>query len=830
MPHPTLPWIREARFGITLGERAKAMGRMAAASPLLGPADVVHWGRHYGEKSARFTHNAFEPAANGLRSKEEDGYVGYFHHVNGVDYVGGAAAALEYLAGAVGLVRSENGYLWRAGVDVGSLGTYHDKPMVVTLCAYNTFARAELRVRLEVAVPRSRRSPVPVDALYTIYSHVLKKLRVYTGASVHEVGAAFWTELAALALTRLVLATDDASRRLCGTVNLPGLASTPERLAGAVLLLVALLPKGHLAGARPRFGPPSTCGADLVSTARFRNHVVDALVRLVALDSSGRTAARALDELVRLHGRQFDVVACQLLKADASRNNDLRFLRMVHEHVATHGRQLCQAALMLVEQARFLLARHAHALAIPVAADAVALLPLDFDAWHTLALCYVMAGQHGRALETINAFPVAFPPLAPAQPAAVDGVLDSFATTYMERAQHNQGVDLRTFEAFFPAPEAYDRAGEPVASMATIWHEQFQHQRHRRHPVCGPFHQSPLLLATNLELAAVDSRLMRLAGPGATKLSLAAHSAGEPWASVLDFDSKSTWGRTYDLVTLLVALVGWDQLVHIKNATFRASATAGEDDFVVDHLKLGALYARQWLQLLFLVVYEDLKVMVQMSSLDQDRSALSWALIGFIGWACKFNLKDTLSAFHTSMSGLSAEAGFDYYGTVKMLEIYNEFVLSDVCASTIDPLSSIYDGRQYTNKLIVQNASPEIQRGFVKQLQAGIFSLDNVLLSLSKLVSWNVRWYNYMPSSLVTETLIKLCAEYDALVVRSRLQILMKSLTKKDSKPSATYTLRAMFAAPPDDPRTPHEFVEGDTIMVYMAQLLSWIELLAETK
>ncbi|KAM9900796.1 hypothetical protein OXX79_004914, partial [Metschnikowia pulcherrima] len=286
-------------------------------------------------------------------------------------------------------------------------------------------------------------------------------------------------------------------------------------------------------------------------------------------------------------------------------------------------------------------------------------------------------------------------------------------------------------------------------------------------------------------------------------------------------------GRTYDLLTHLVTIVGWDRVVHIKNATFRGVDREQTSDFVVDHAELAATDVKPWLQSLFLVIYEDLRVMVQMSSQDEERSALSWSMLGFIGWACKLNLKDSLSAIQTSLSDPSPAMGFDYHGTVKSLEIYNEFVLSDVCASTIDPLSSVYDGRHYSNKLIVQGTSPEMYAEFVRQLQRGHYSLENVLLSVTKLVSWNVRWYNYMPSALVTETLIKLCAKHDPLVVRSALQILMKNLVRKKEKTPASYTLRAMFAAPSQE-RTHHEFVESDTVMAYMARLLAWLESLAD--
>ena len=826
LEHPTLPWIREPRFGSTLGNRAKAIKRLTNNLNLPGPLDLVHWGRHYGEKSSKFLQNPFEAENGVLHSKQEDGYVGYYHYVNGIDYSGGAKAVQKYVVHAIGLIEKEGAYFWLPSVDVNALGVYHDREMVVTLCAYNNLGRAEFRARFIVSVPKSRKLPVAVSVLYTIESHVLHKLHNYSNKSIHEVGFSFWDELAALALARLCLSTDDVAHQLCGTVNMPDLVDSLDHLRNTISRTVSLLHKSHLSGQRPRYGHVTTCGADFVKTSKYRNHLIDALVRVVALDSTGKLSEIAISSIQQIYGHEYDFVVCRLLKADLSKNNDLRFLQLVHENLTRHGTPLCQNALLLLEQARFLLARKSYGVATQIAAQAVQLLPLDFDAWYTLALCYILDEQYSRALETINAFPLLF---AQHEFAAtdVDGVYDSFALAYIERAQRNKLLDLRTFEAFFPAPTTAGKSTPEMASMAALWHDQFHHQPQLRHPVCGPFYQSPLFLATSIEVSAVDPRIIKLAGPHATKLALAAQSAGNAWLLMADFDSKLTWGRTYDLLTHLVTIVGWDRVVHIKNATFRGADREQTSDFVVDHAELAATDVKPWLQLLFLVIYEDLRVMVQMSSQDEERSALSWSMLGFIGWACKLNLKDSLSAIQTSLLDPSPAMGFDYHGTVKLLEIYNEFVLSDVCASTIDPLSSVYDGRHYSNKLIVQGTSPEMYAEFVRQLQRGHYSLENVLLSVTKLVSWNVRWYNYMPSALVTETLIKLCAKHDPLVVRLALQILMKNLVRKKEKTPASYTLRAMFAAPLQE-RTHHEFVESDTVMAYMARLLAWLELLAD--
>lgn len=764
------------------------------------------------------------------------------------------------------------------------------KQTIVTLCAYNAFSRSELRVRFVVA--KSRRGAVSLDVSYVLYSLLLKKLHTYTRNSVQEVSAVFWTELAVLSLMRLLVSTDDASRRVCGTVLLNDMVMLHLDLRQAVSNAVGLLPKGHVLGTRQSYGSVTSAGGDFIKTAKYRNLLVDTVVRLVSLDASGKLAIETADAITRQFGADFDVVVCRVLKADLRRNHEARFLEIIGGHVAAQE-ALCQTALLLIEQARFLIGKKAYSVARAVASRAVLLLPLDYDAWYYLALAYVMEGRYVQAMQAINLFPVVFAKKDLSDADHVDGIYDSFAMGFMEAAVKGKGVDLRTFEEFFPPPKVWDctrrlfdgssssinlrdglkqasgasnfneisrkeknllrkekelskkekdgsgkdsSKGVDLGSIHKIWYDSFQYNPHLRHPIAGPFRRSPLSMATPMELSTVDLNILKISSPTSAKFLLAAQSASNPWSSIIDFDSRSTWGRTYDLITSIVALIGWDEFVYVKNEAFQtqqAQRDGGENEggskkdnkaeFVVSNNSL--VLCKLWLQLLLLVIFEDLRVLIQTTNEDQDRSALSWQMIGLLGWSSKFNLKDSISSIVTSVMGVSSHGGFDYFGTIKMLEIYGEFAHD---ASPIDMFCEPYDDRILSNKLLIQKLSPKAYEAFKASLLAGHFCMDNILLCLVKLISYNLRWYGYMPDYLTTSTIMRLCEQHDPLVVLLRLQILFKTHEKKhQKKPKGSFTLRAMFAAPKADLLQAYEFVKSDTIMDYMDSMVLWIESLS---
>lgn len=783
--------------------------------------------------------------------------MGYYHFCNGIDFSEGVRNIEEYLLGSIGLVKRDGLYFRGPNCLVSSTGSTHDKPALLTLCTYNIFARAELRTRISVVVPKGNnpssksgkyfksKNPVLINTNYTIYYTAENRTVDYTSASVDEIDVQFWTELAALSLIRAIMSIDDPSVQLCGTVNLPDMVIDLLKLRKSAAALVVLLPRGYMAGTKGAYGTATFAGHGsglLLKLTTYRNHLIDTLVRVVSMDLSGCAAYQAMTLILERYDHDFDYVICQLLKTQRTHNNTLEFLALLRDFFKLES-LLCQAALLLTEQCRYLIGQGSIANAKYLAARAVAILPLDFDSWYHLALCYVLERDFIKAIDTINMLcvtgggPGAPNTNAPNHAYEVLGALDTYASRWAEHASAGRSIDLRTFESYFRPPvDADDRE---IAAMQQIWHKLFQYYPQSRRPCAGVFHTSPLELASPREASAVNHEIQEVMGPNSATIRTAAKSARHPRASVLDYEHRSTWGRAYDLVTMIVALIGWDNLRETIQEAFDEDSMDTLDEIDpkggLSILNEGPnllhrdedqeqLYKKPmcvWLLHLLTVIYDDLHAMTLLSG-SEHRTALAWNMIGFAGWGCKYNLRETMSAFLTSASS-TTEGRFDYFGTVKLLQIYNEFVLSDVTSSGLDLYVSTGNGK-YTNKLIVKFYSPQVYEDFVKLLVNSAFTLENVLLYVVKLCSYSVRWYAYLPPCIIYETLLRLCVKYEPVVVRETLRILFVKFHKGKEKLSAALSLREMFAPPKTHERLNFEFEDSDTVLQYMSELLDWIE------
>ncbi|RKP30915.1 hypothetical protein METBISCDRAFT_15194 [Metschnikowia bicuspidata] len=808
----TCPWIRETLYANTFHIRLKQLSAPNRTASV-GPSDLVNWGRYIGERLAKSATTGFGPAHDpGGPKREANGYIGYYHFCNGIDYTQGPV-----------------------GVELSSGGTNPDKPMLLMHCTYNVFQKAELRTRVNVHVPLAQkpgaRSPKPappaeVSVCYSVHYCGEPRTADYTPETIHELDAQFWVELAALSLVRAVLRTDYPDTQACGTVNLSDMVVDASALAQSVQTLVARLPRGHMAGTRESYGPGTSSGTGTglrQKPAMYRNRLVDTLVRVCSLDAGGRTADRAIAEIRRRYGHDYDYVVCQLLKTQRGRNNTTAFLAVIRDYLERDA-LLCHAALLLVEQSRFLVGQGSISHAQYVAARAVDILPLDFDSWHQLALCYVLGRAFSRALDIIN---LMCQVLGQNDASALDfgAANDPYALRWTEHASQGKFIDLHTFERFFPAP--VDDTNTNMASMARIWHKTFHYNPNTRRPILGVFCTSSLALASPLEASSVAPELQDVIGPNSAKMRLAAASLRQPYASVLDYEHRSPWGRIYDLLTMVVALIGWDNTLDVRAQVFGdASDNVARDSAARESTdarrKASKPICRMLLQL-FLVVYDDLAAMTALDP-NEHRSALAWGTIGFAGWGCKYNLRETLSALITSTLTCT-EGRFLYFPTIKLLHICRELVLSDVTSSALDPYADVCSGAQHTNKLILLHFLPQVYADFAALLEAGYFSLEHVLVYIVKTCSWHVRWYQYMPSDIVVSSLQRLCAKYENAVVRETLRVVFEKLRKGQQKLSGAFNLKEMFASPRHE-RQEYEFEDSDTVAEYIECLLDWLALL----
>ena len=856
----TCPWIRETLYANTFHIRLKQLSAPNRTASI-GPSDLVNWGRYIGERLAKSAALEFGPAHDpGGPKREANGYIGYYHFCNGIDYTQGHVGVERYILSTLGMVWSDGAYVRGPHCAVSSGGTNPDKPMFLMHCTYNVFQKAELRTRIIVHVPLAQklgaRSPKPapsaeVSVCYSVQYCGEPRTAEYTPETIHELDSQFWVELAALSLVRAVLRTDYPDTQACGTVNLPDMVVDASALAQAVQTLVARLPWGHMTGTRESYGPGTSSGTGTglrQKPAMYRNRLVDTLVRVCSLDAGGRAADRAIAEIRRRFGHDYDYVVCQLLKTQRGSNNTTAFLAVIRDYLERDA-LLCHAALLLVEQSRFLVGQGSISHAQYVAARAVDILPLDFDSWNQLALCYVLGRSFSRALNIIN---LMCQVLEQNDASAPDfgAANDPYALRWMDYAAEGKFIDLRTFERFFPAP--VDDTNTNMASMARIWHQTFHYNPNTRRPILGVFCTSSLALASPLEASSVALELQDVIGPNSAKMRFAAASLRQPYASVLDYEHRSPWGRIYDLLTMVVALIGWNNTLYVRAQVFgdasdnvardsaarestdardsisdascdrSGDASTSEVSRNSEGRKASKPICPMLLQL-FLVVYDDLAAMTALDP-NEHRSALAWGSIGFAGWGCKYNLRETLSALITSTL-TCIEGRFLYFPTIKLLQICRELVLSDVTSSALDPYADVCSGAQHTNKLILLHFLPQVYGDFAALLEAGYFSLEYVLVYIVKLCSWNVRWYQYMPSDIVVSSLQRLCAKYEYAVVRETLRVVFEKLRKGQQKPSGAFNLKEMFASPREE-RQEYEFEDSDTVAEYMECLLDWLALL----
>lgn len=925
------PMIRETHYGETLGARLAAQHAVwADTTGAAGGPDLVHWGRYHGLRLLQYlTHDFVAPrtsARGAADGRRDDGYVGYYHYALGVD--AGLAGAQRYVRRMVKIEDDDDD-------DATPPPPAASGPSgLITYCSYNLFHKLDFRARFVVS-----RLPPRIESSYQIVC-TNKKSYLYSADTLSLVPAQYWHELRCSQLVRAFSGLDDPARQPAGLVVWPELVADRAAIAAAVRTLAQFLPRGAVTvlAAALAGGFASGWGDKrdpaYVTTALYKNGLVDALVRVCMMDVSGGAtrvameavaaversqrserserhfaredatqgaalaatsvsalphegeaeAAAAADEAnkaveaaaaeaaeanvaaganvapvsdvaaepaaagtetlaagARRAGRAsnadgaraaaatsagaFDYIRLLLLKTQPSTNNEQAFIALAHRHLSHHPPST-QSTLILAEQVKFLLAKRHYATALALAERCVASMPLDFDCWHLLALCYLLDGHYARALTVVNSLPLVLSHKHRGDIDAVAGVPDLYANTFVERlGTAAEVISERTFGEYFRPPVAlqrYRRAAKPpavaLASVDKLWHRLLLFNPAARHPIGGNhFYQSPLMNLTAREISLVDPSLVRLCGPTLLRAVLAAQLSGRPTSSMLDFAHRLTWGRCYDLVCLFVGIVGWDEVVRLKLRVFRAGEAP-----------VASLPACEpWLDQLLLVVYDDLRSVMAITAKEHHHSALEWSVLGLMGWLVKYNLRESVCALITAVRGKAAAGDFDYFGTVQLLRVYDELVLSNVADSHIDLYHDSYDAHLFLNKLLLNHVSRDRYATFAAELELQLLTLDFVLLQLMKLVSWHCRWYQYLPDGLVMRVITKLIVKHDPVYLRGKMRIVFEQNKQQTAKPKLG-KLFGLWGSGKKPPVSQEEFIESDTIVDYMEVLIRWVESLSK--
>ncbi|RLV89674.1 Chitin biosynthesis protein CHS6 [Spathaspora sp. JA1] len=821
----TCPKLREIEFGTSLANRNQFLSSLSNLSngvQAVGPSDLVHRAIYAGTRSALYHHLDFKGEPNSSENTvDDDGYVGYYHYVNGIRFEGLVEEIEAYVVELLGLVQDEAGYAFK-GKSLEKLGTSSKREIIVTYCSFNIFNRSDFRVRFVV---QPNGAGVNIDKSYQIIPSggetSSRKSMSYNNESINQLPPGYWEELRASHLIRLFHHVDNPEYQLVGTVNYTNYIDTYSSLVTSMKILIKFLPRASMTGSRSGYGNPTSCGNNKsgYKTNQYRNKLVDTLLRLVSLDLSGDIVDVAIDEIrgrfymQATHGA-FDYVILLLLKNKSSSNNqnELEYLSLINSSIQFHGLYTTQSGLLLLDQVNFLICKHKYDLALTIAQKCVLILPLDFDCWYYLALCYILCEKYSQALLVINSFPINIRP-GKGQPVK-DLFINSFLSRLSHSTQDEEIISEKSFFEMFPNPKI-TKSGKLVdeASIGKMWHDLFLFNPHLRHPIMGTnFTQSTVVNSSPLEIASVDTSLIKIYGPNSTKNLLASQSEGVNSSSMTKFMRKSVWGRSYDLLSMMVALIGWDAVVAMKETLFKPGEVE-QKEYTVDHSSIEEklVPCEPWLEQLFVIIYEDLRVlMVSISNnKSQQRSALEWSILGSIGWNVKYNLRESLSSIDTSIIGTNIQGSFDYFGIVQVLEIYDEF--------TSNATGDDYDGLMYSNKLIITCLNKSVENLIEEYL-----SLDFILLCLIKLVSWNVRWYQYVPEYRVIKILTKLLIQYDSIYLMTRIKIIFEQ-NKNQSQNKRKFSLGGLLKKE-EEPKKQYEFDEQDTIFEYMERLLNWLD------
>ncbi|KAL6450404.1 CHS6 Chitin biosynthesis protein CHS6 [Candida maltosa Xu316] len=752
------PNIRENNFGEILGLRANLQ------SQDIGPSDLIHRSIYAGSKSALYNQEDFLLDKS---KKDDDGYIGYYHFINGMKL----ANIEPYLT------------------DLINHNAPYKRDVIITYCTYNIFTKSDFRIKYVV-----HHKDLSVDKTYQVGNRVVKS----------PPDNQYLLELEASQIVRFFYYLDNPHFQKIGLVSFDNFVNSKNNIKESMDVLIKFLQKGHLSGTRAMYGAVTSCGDDK-KTNYYRNRLVDAIIRLDGL--AGNNSSNNSE----LYGSEFTYVMLMLCQGD-----ELGYVKLINDSIMNNDLYTTQSALILVEQVKFLISREQYAMALEIAKKTILILPLDYDCWFHLALTYILVKDFENALLVINSLPI----IINKHTDPNDSSPDLFVDTFIERLELNEEViSERSFAQYFPNPK--NVKGEDLASIYKMWHDFFLFNPLARHPMVGQhFLQSPLVNSSAIEIASVDTILIKTCGPNSNKTISASQSAGTGSSSILDFTRKSTWGRTYDLFSFMIALVGWDHVIHLKSKIFKSRSAYNDNDssrdknYVVDHgVKEKLLTCETWLEQLFITIYEDLRTLMTTiaNNKQQERSALEWEMIGLLGWPVKYNLRDSISSLVTSVMGKNVQGEFDYFGTVQVLEIYDEFILDNL------NFHDNYNGKFLSNKLILKISSNKMYDNLIKSLEDEYFKLDFILLSIMKLVSWNARWYQYSPNYLVTSILQKLITRYDPVYLMTRIKIIFEQNKKQK-------TVKSFFGGVKKSKETPYEFHESDTIFNYINYLINWID------
>lgn len=817
------PRIREVNYGSITKSRSNFQLNHVSSSPI-GPPDLLHYGLYVSTTSSQFNNDEFN-AYIARNNKDDDGYIGYYHYVNGLNH--NQHYSIEnYIFSVMGIYYKNEMYHF----DASDIFQENKRDLVVTYCTYNIFSRSDIKFRYVFTPVSLSKKTLLVDRSYQILPN--DGLKSYSSSNFNKLPNSLWDEINVSLLIRIFNHLDDPSKQLTGLVTFNDFILTQSSILRVLSLLIKFLPRGYLTDCDPFYGVVTSCADKSnskhpVRTSVYRNRLVDTIVRLCQLDVNGGYIDFAIKEVKKLQDNKdigpWTYVIIKLLKLPNGDFNSTKFLNLTHTFFKENAIYSTQSCLIIIEQIKFLISKSDYQKALAMSQVTIKILPLDFECWYYLALSYSLMEDYEHALSTINSFPVT---IQENVSNLVSGIPDEFAHTFIRNYnEHDEPIDEKTFLKYFPPPFAFinnvfemnSETKSANGKIKTIWDDIFVFSPNSRHPFVGnEFYQSPLVCKSAKEISLVDSNIIKLVGMNSTKIKLAGYAANSPSSSLLDFNKKSTWSRSYDLLSFITAKIGWEQVDYYRSTLFNSDVIKKVQE---TNNKI-ITRCEGWLEQLFIAISQDLAGLYSINSPDRDQnhSVLEWEILGLLGWSVKYSLKTSIGSLITSVLN-NDKFEINYFGSMQLLLIYDEFVLSELNDSQIDIYNDDYSKYSYTNKLIIK-PNDRLFESFGKNMMDKYLTLDLVLLIILKLVSWNLRWYQYIPNYLINKILINLCKLHSPEFILSSFKIIFQQNKRKLTEPK--YRL---FSRKPKKLETNEiQFDVNDTIIEYVEDLMNWID------
>lgn len=560
----------------------------------------------------------------------------------------------------------------------------HWKVPELTYCAYNAFSRVDMRVtvhipgKFETAVVALDGKLLPLD----LAPHHVDRL---------------WLETFVSAMVRcLIDLGDDDANKVGGLVEIR--RENPFANGPASKELLA----NFIDGFERLFweGPKLGCGVEFPRATLTSNYLVDGFLECVKLTQSYDVALETLNRLAATEPLVRVLIARVLFMKD----EEIKAVQVIHQGISDAPRD---SELLLLE-AEFLIQKKRYDLALHLARQAVQSLPSDFKPWAILVQVYTKQNDFENALLTLNSCPM---------------------NSNKELFTLKRHVSLRGGADDLHLPSPVDVMLDEVSNLQST--------------------------AIAVEQKNLDQQLVNL-----------------PAANL-----KSTFAKAYELLTDIVIRTGWESLLKHRAKVFvmeeeyrkdknghktpaeKSTDTNGDaaadstvislpDDASTKALKSPKLetlddenrhenelkkkrLCERWLDNLFMLLYEDLRVYTmwqseyvhfQAQQMEYKKTTLEWEILGLTAFRLKHYKEGSIAFTHALRGRFSAKSQREI---LKYFQMERGKLISKANVTAV-------------TKLAAQNHAKTIN-----QLN------EKVLEGCIKLLVWNHRWYNDFSPKLI---------------------------------------------------------------------------------